>query len=326
MRPPAPPRQPRREPPRPAPAREPAGRPGRSRGAGEPAGPSTAVAVPAPARGRDVTPTAVPAPAPSAALPRVIIPRGSGPQTPVVSTGLAARMAERARASRHLLRRRVLVAAGVLVALLALGWLLLVSPVLALDGERIDVVGASGTVDPAAVTDLVEPELGTPLLRVDTGEVADRVASLTTVKEALVARSWPDGLVVTVVPRVPVAAASTPEGWVLVDADGVQVGSADQVPPGIPRVTVPLGQSDETAPAVEAVLAVLGTLPPDLLTQVAEAGAASREQVTLTLVDGAQVRWGSADESELKAAVLAVLRQQPAGVYDVSVPRAPTTS
>lgn len=324
MRPPAPPRQPRREPPSPAPAREPAARPGRS-GRGEArTPPSTAVATPAPARGREVT--VAPASAPSAALPRVIIPRGSGPQTPVVSTGLAARMAERARASRHLLRRRVLVAAGVLVALLALGWLLLVSPVLALDAERIEVVGASGTVDAAAVTDLVEPEVGTPLLRVDTSAVAERVGALTTVKEALVARSWPDGLVVTVVPRVPVAAASTPEGWVLVDADGVQVGSADQVPEGIPRVTVPLGQSDETAPAVEAVLAVLGTLPPDLLTQVAEAGAASREQVTLTLVDGAQVRWGSAEESELKAAVLAVLRQQPAGVYDVSVPRAPTTS
>jgi cell division protein FtsQ len=36
--------------------------------------------------------------------------------------------------------------------------------------------------------------------------------------------------------------------------------------------------------------------------------------------------WGSADESDLKAQVLAVLLRQPARTYDVSVPGQPTTA
>ncbi|WP_052436681.1 cell division protein FtsQ/DivIB [Georgenia sp. SUBG003] len=125
---------------------------------------------------------------------------------------------------------------------------------------------------------------------------------------------------------MPVASAPAGGGWVLLDDDGVQVTTVPEAPGDLPEVTVPLSTSDETAQALDAVLTVLGVLPPDLLGQVAEAGAESADRVTLTLADGATVRWGSAEESELKAEVLLVLRQQPAGVYDVSVPRSPTTS
>ncbi|MHB1065009.1 MAG: cell division protein FtsQ/DivIB, partial [Georgenia sp.] len=162
--------------------------------------------------------------------------------------------------------------------------------------------------------------------RVSTGGVADRLGELPAVQDVRVVRAWPRGLTVTVVARVPVAAAASAEGWVLVDADGVRIATVAAVPEGLPEVTVPLETSAETAPAVSAVLTVLGALPEDLIGQVAQAGATGSAQVTLVLDDGALVRWGSAEENALKIEVLRVLRQQPTSVYDVSAPRAPTTS
>ncbi|UNX55980.1 cell division protein FtsQ/DivIB [Georgenia sp. TF02-10] len=247
-------------------------------------------------------------------------------EVPVVSTGLAARAAEREAAARHLRRRRILLALAGLAAVAALAWVLLLSPLLAVRPDQVEVTGAAGPVDPADVHAVAEPAVGVPLLRVDTGALADQVASITGVKEARVARSWPNGLTVAVVSRIPVAAVQSDGGWVLVDGDGVQVAESAEQPADLPVVSVPLTSSEETAPAVTAVLKVLDVLPAELLADVAEAGATSADQVVLTLQDGATVRWGSAEEGEFKAAVLQVLRQEPAKVYDVSIPRSPTTS
>jgi cell division protein FtsQ len=48
--------------------------------------------------------------------------------------------------------------------------------------------------------------------------------------------------------------------------------------------------------------------------------------VTLGLTGGHTIRWGSADDSARKAAVLAALMTQPGRVYDVSSPDLPTIS
>ena len=53
---------------------------------------------------------------------------------------------------------------------------------------------------------------------------------------------------------------------------------------------------------------------------------ATVDQIELVLRDGRTVTWGSAEESEQKAAVLVRLLQQPARHYDVSVPGNATTS
>jgi len=325
MRPPAAPRQPRRPVPvAPERGRTPAGRPDAAparkprRGGRAPATPRDDPPGP-PGDALERRP-AVPAGVP------ILPDRPRGATAGAVSTGLAARLAEKAAADRRLLLHRIGVAVAVLALLGGVAWVLLLSPLLALQGDKIELAGVGGEVDAAQVRAAVEPEIGTPLLRVDTSAVADRIATLPTVERAQVARSWPDGVTVTVVPREPVAAAPVEGGWVLLDDDGVQVTTVPEVPADLPEVTVPLSTSAETAPALEAVLSVLGALPPDLLGQVTQAGATSADHVTLTLADGATVRWGDAGESELKVEVLLVLRQQPAGVYDVSVPRSPTTS
>ncbi|QDB78862.1 FtsQ-type POTRA domain-containing protein [Georgenia wutianyii] len=241
--------------------------------------------------------------------------------------GFLERLAERTRAQRRLAWRKVLLAVGVLVTVGALAWALLASPLLALDVEQVTVSGAGeGTTVPVeAVMDVVMRHEGVPLTRLDTAGLTEQVGAITTVRSVDVSRSWPRGLSVQVTARVPVAAATAEEGLVLLDVDGVVVGSVAEPPDGLPRVTVPLS-GERAGQTLEAVLAVLAQLPAELRAEVATAGATNPASITLELTDGARVLWGDVAESELKAAVLAVVRERPAAVYDVTVPRSPTLS
>ncbi|HWS59206.1 MAG TPA: cell division protein FtsQ/DivIB [Actinotalea sp.] len=245
----------------------------------------------------------------------------------VVSQGSAARFAERVTMRRRLLRDRVAAAGATGVVVVALAWLLLVSPVLALRGDEVVVQGQGTVVDPATVLSVVQAYDGVPLPRLDTVALRRSVLDVPGVRAAQVTRRWPHGLLVTVVSREPVAAVPR-DGWfALLDVEGVQVGRSDVAPAGVPVITVPT--DDPGARAMTAVLTVLELLPPELADQVVGASAQNQDAVRLELLDGAAVEWGSADQSALKARVLATLRASAAAagvdVYDVSAPTLPIT-
>jgi cell division protein FtsQ len=65
-------------------------------------------------------------------------------------------------------------------------------------------------------------------------------------------------------------------------------------------------------------------LPPEVAAQVARASAPSVASITLTLVDGREVVWGTTDRTQEKAQKLAALLTQPGHLYDVSSPDLPT--
>ncbi len=236
---------------------------------------------------------------------------------------------------RRLTRRRVAWAGAGVVVLGTLGWLGFVSPVLALETDDVAVVGQGTVVDPAGVLAVVAPHAGTPLPRLDTVGLRRAILDVPGVRAAEVSRDWPHGLRIELVSREPVAAVPAPAdgpgageaGFLLLDVEGVQVGRAATVPAGLPVVTVPL--DDEDARAMTAVLTVLQSLPPELADQVTAAGAATEDTVRLTLADGAEVEWGSADQPALKARVLLTLRGAAASagsaVFDVLAPTMPIT-
>lgn len=258
---------------------------------------------------------------PSSALERL----APAPRPTVLAT--AERFAERTRVRRRLTRRRVVWSAVGVVAAGLVGWVTFFSPVLALDVAQVQVVGQGTVVDPATVLTVVAEHDGTPLPRLDTVELRRRVLDVPGVRAAEVARDWPHGLRITLVSREPVAAVPAPEGFLLLDVEGIQVGRSTEPPAGLPVVDVPADDPD--ARAMTAVLAVLESLPPELAGQVAGAGAASEDTVSLTLADGARVEWGSAEQSALKARVLLTLRAAPASaaaaVFDVAAPTMPIT-
>ena len=145
------------------------------------------------------------------------------------------------------------------------------------------------------------------------------------VATAVVSRSWPHTVTVTVVERTPVASATTPGGVQLVDAGGVVYPGTP--PPGLPRLV--FGAVGPDDPSTRSALAALATLPPPIRSQVLTvdatvAGSDVPGQVTFGLTDNRQVVWGTEDRAAEKAAVLVPLLTQPGRVFDVTSPDLPT--
>ncbi len=236
-----------------------------------------------------------------------------------VSTAMPQRVAERGRVRRR--TRLVVMATVVTLALLAgaTGWLVLGSSVLG--ARAVEVVGESRLTADEVVA-RAEVPTGTPLARLDTGAIADRVAGLAPVLRVSVDRDWPSTVRITVVERTAAAVKARGTGWVLVDRSGVAFDTVDKRPRGLPKISAPV---DEGPAALRATLDVLETLTPAVRDQVREVRAAGLEQVTLQLRRGRTVEWGSVERSDRKAAVLAVLLSRKAKVYDVTAPDSPTT-
>jgi cell division protein FtsQ len=240
---------------------------------------------------------------------------------PAAVTPLARRRPVR---PHHRHRRPIQLAVAVL-ALVAVVWLLLASPVLGVSTVQVDGV-TTLPADQVRETAGIDP--GTPLLRVDVEAARARIARLPQVASVEVTRGWPRTVVVTVVERVPIAIVGEPGGRSLVDAEGVLFDTVTGEPPAgvVPLDVADPGPGD---PSTRAALAAVGALAADLRREVASAAAATPEDISLTLTDGTLVRWGGPEESDRKGAALAALLKQladgglePAATIDVSTPTA----
>ncbi|EID17409.1 cell division protein FtsQ [Mycobacterium xenopi RIVM700367] len=200
----------------------------------------------------------------------------------------------------------------------ALGLILYFTPVMS---ARSIVVTGTGAVTREEVLDAAKVRPGTPLLQIDTDQVADRVATIRRVASARVQRQYPSTLRITIVERIPVVVKDFPDGPHLFDRDGVDFATAPP-PSSLPYIDV--DNPGPTDPATKAALAVLTALRPEVAGQVGRVAAPSVASITLTLVDGRTVIWGTTDRTEEKAEKLAALLTQPGRTYDVSSPDLPT--
>ncbi len=199
-----------------------------------------------------------------------------------------------------------------------LGLVLYFTPVMS---ARSVVVTGTGAVTREEVIDVAQVRPGTPLLQIDTDEVADRVAGIRRVASARVQREYPSALRITIVERIPVVVKDYPDGPHLFDRDGVDFATGPP-PPGLPYIDVDNpGPAD---PATRAALQVMTALRPEVVAQVGRIAAPSVASITLTLADGRTVVWGTTDRTDEKAEKLAALLTQPGRVYDVSSPDLPT--
>jgi len=204
------------------------------------------------------------------------------------------------------------------VLFVGLGLLLYFTPIMA---ARNVVITGVGAVTQEEVIAAAAVKQGTPLLQVNTDEVAERVATIRRVATARVQREYPSTLRITVVERVPVVVKDFPDGSHLFDRDGVDFATAPP-PPNLPYLEADNpGPND---PSTMAALEVMTALRPEVAGQVARVSAPSVASVTLTLVDGREVVWGTTDRTDEKAQKLAALLTQPGHTYDVSSPDLPT--
>ncbi|MGH3960596.1 cell division protein FtsQ/DivIB [Mycobacterium sp.] len=200
----------------------------------------------------------------------------------------------------------------------ALGLILYFTPVMS---ARSIIVSGTGAVTRDEVLDVARVRLGTPLLQINTDQVANRVAAIRRVASARVQRQYPSALRITIVERVPVVVKDFPDGPHLYDRDGVDFATAPP-PPALPYIDV--ADPGPTDPATKAALEVLLALRPEVVAQVGRIAAPSVASITLTLADGRTVIWGTTDRTAEKAEKLAALLTQPGRTYDVSSPDLPT--
>lgn len=221
---------------------------------------------------------------------------------------------------RGVVRGLKMLFATVVVAVLGVGLALTLYFTPAMAARDIVVTG-TGEVTSEEVLAVAEVRPGTPLLQINTGQVADRVATIRRVASARVQRQYPSVLRITIVERVPVAVQDFPDGPHLFDRDGVDFATAPP-PPALPYLDVDHpGPHD---PPTKAALEVLTALRPEVAAQVGRVAAPSVSSITLTLTDGRIVIWGTTDRVEEKAEKLAALLTQPGHTYDVSSPDLPT--
>ena len=222
----------------------------------------------------------------------------------------------RRQQSRRRRVRRSLLAASIVLVAAGLVWLIGFSTVLGVN--KVQVQGTS-LVSPDQVTSAAQVVSGTPLARVDGKAIAARVkAAIPEVAAVTVSRHWPSTLVIRVTERVLVYQVLFGGDFHWVDATGTAFHITPDAQPA-PVVTLDTGDQKVMADVATVVTA----LPEDLEPHVQYITATTRDSITLSLDDGRDIFWGSAEQSDLKAKVVVPLLDFPGTVYDVSAPADP---
>lgn len=225
--------------------------------------------------------------------------------------------ARRQWARRWLTWKYVLALVLLVAAVVATVWLVFFSSVLAVKTVAIEGERRLGAEELRAVADV---PTGEPLATVDLRTVQTRVQALAQVRSAEVTREWPDTVRIEVEERVAIAVVDIGGRLRGLDVDGV-VFDGFGSPKGLPRVET---SPDPGRDALREAAAVVSALPDDLADRVDHVEVATVDQIRLVLRDDREVVWGSAEQSDLKAEVLAGLLSRPGSTYDVSVPGQPT--
>lgn len=233
----------------------------------------------------------------------------------------------------HFPRGRTLVGVGVVVGVLALGYLAARSTSLfAL--QSVAVSGVRGVVE-ADVHAALRTLDGESLVTVDTDSVERQLSALPSVRAARVDRAFPHGLRVVVIPERPVAVLRSGQAaWVLSGSGRVIRHVESSTNRRLPRIWLAAGAIFEPGatlaiPMASKALRVVASLPARFPVQVRTARAAE-DGVVLALSIGMEVRLGSADDLDAKlASAAAVLRglsvseRAELDYLDVSLPERP---
>lgn len=218
-------------------------------------------------------------------------------------------------------RRTVLiVVAGGVAATVLTTWLVAFSSVFGVRSIEVRGVHSLSVDRVRAAADVRD---GTPLVRVDTTAITQRVEKLPEVASAQVSTSFPSTVVIMVEERLPVGYVRRGARAELVDRTGQEYQTVDQPPVGLAHFVLPTGDRQRSTAA--AVAAVAASLPASLRGALRSIQALDPESITLVLSGHRLVRWGTADRTGDKARLLPALLGHHAGYVDVSDPDQPFT-
>ena len=227
------------------------------------------------------------------------------------------RFVRRQWARRWLAWRLVVAAVVVLVLAAGSAWLVFASSVLAVSGVREE---GTEVLEPRAVRRAAAVPTGSPLATVDLDAITRRVKGLAAVRSVDVSRSWPSSIRIDVTEREAVAVVARGTTLRGLDATGVMFRRYHARPRALPLIRM---SGNARADALAEAARIAGSLPSAISGRVDYVEVRTVDTISLRLRNGRVVRWGSAADSDAKGRVLAVLLDQKASLYDVSVPGQP---
>lgn len=238
--------------------------------------------------------------------------------------------AVRAEVRRKKRRNNRIAGAAAIVAVIAvLGYLAVYFlPVLAV--RSVEVTGVPDE-QRAEVIEQASVSNGTPLLQVDSRNVAQRVSVIPNVSEVRVVRAYPSTLRIEIVEREPAVVVEIDGSPHIFDREGVDYDQSGNVPEGLLRAELS-DVSLEVAPqAVRDIVEISETLRTATMQAGAEqiatsVSSRSPQGYEVTLADGRVIEWGSVEKSADKAASFAAVMDRPGQRWNVSNPAMPVST
>lgn len=242
------------------------------------------------------------------------------------------RLRRRRKAVERTRRRKLFVKLVVLVTLVVVVWAVLWSPLLTV--RHLELRGVKHTTS-AEVLEAADLGSDANILRVSTDEIEERIEALPWVKKASAARVLPGTLRVKIQERQAALALSLGAAHWKLDESGrvLAAGKGDGLPVlvGADVDNIQPGTEIEAEQLVGG-LRVYRSLSHEVQKRVAAILAPTPERITLTLTDGSQVRYGSAELLAAKSNVLKSLLRRlerdgtTAAYIDLRVPTSPAVS
>lgn len=168
--------------------------------------------------------------------------------------------------------------------------------------REIKVKGCVALAEPL-VRDLSGITPGTNLFHLDKPEALQRVVLHPVIKTARIFRKIPHTVIIVVEERVPLALLVGTDEYLVIDAEGVYLQKVEDfmnidlpVLSGVPLPSgVSPGEKISTA-GLDAALRLLEMMAPDFLKNVAEIEAATPYNLTLKMLQGVKIHFGSTEE------------------------------
>lgn len=225
----------------------------------------------------------------------------------------------------------VLAAVAVLAGLAAAAYF---SPLMSV--RRIDVSGEAA-VTREEILAVAEVPDGTPLLQVDTGAIAQRVARLSGIESVRVDRRYPSTVAIGVTERTPRVLVERGDGRIgVMDRLGLvylefdsreamgKTARGGTVLATLPTLSVPTPGPED--PTTRAALETAGRWPDWLRREVRSISASSPADLTLGLSRSRTVVWGDSGRADDKAEALSHVLRLPGSTFNVSSPDYPAVS
>ena len=150
------------------------------------------------------------------------------------------------------------------------------------------------------------------------GEIESALEDLPEVLDATVTTSFPNGTSRLMLGNQ--SPVGTSDSCVGISDDATQIALTQEQRDSLPKITMNV-DSDRAQAQLTGLIDAVSTLPEDVRARVQTASVSDSGLIEFQLDEGL-VKWGSSEQNEKKARIIAVLLEQSAGTYDVTSPDA----